>query len=259
MLCSYEICESESIALYTNKGVCQYRECRGDLLYILSDRMAFSVGKDLLLKLRNELQTFFHSNRKRHLKVEEVESIISLCRHLGPEHFNLSVKNPFGKLGFTSVTYQHIWESKSVSMGIFVLSPGASIPLHDHPGMTVISRILYGSLRIRSFDFAPLQSDDGLLGILRQDSTISAPSTTALSPTCGNIHEFLADGIEGCAIFDILAPPYNTEEGRDCSYYKVDEEKVSHLGKEYYRLKKYTPTDFRVQSAPYRGPQMTGT
>lgn len=139
------------------------------------------------------------------------------------------------------------------------MSPGASIPLHDHPGMTVISRILYGSLRIRSFDPVQLKSEDGLLGILRQDSIISAPCTTALSPTCGNLHEFLADDKEGCAIFDILAPPYNTEEGRDCSYYKVDDEAVSLMGKQYYRLKKYIPTDFHVQSAPYRGPQVKGT
>ena len=34
----------------------------------------------------------------------------------------------------------HIFEDSVISMGIFQLPMGASIPLHDHPGMTVISR-----------------------------------------------------------------------------------------------------------------------
>ena len=34
----------------------------------------------------------------------------------------------------------HIFEDSVISLGIFQLPMGASIPLHDHPGMTVISR-----------------------------------------------------------------------------------------------------------------------
>lgn len=97
--------------------------------------MAFSVGKELLLKLRNKLQFFLHSNRKGRLKAEEVESIISLCKNLGPEHctsfiqqdpvtcthhklvVNLPEKRPIDNFSSTSVKYQHVWENESVSMG----------------------------------------------------------------------------------------------------------------------------------------------
>jgi PCO_ADO len=37
-------------------------------------------------------------------------------------------------------------------MGIFVFPPHAKIPLHDHPGMCVISRLLYGEIHRRSLD-----------------------------------------------------------------------------------------------------------
>lgn len=41
---------------------------------------------------------------------------------------------------FDRVQYRHIYEDRQVSLGIFSFSAGASIPLHDHPGMVVISR-----------------------------------------------------------------------------------------------------------------------
>mmetsp|Transcript_53100 Transcript_53100/g.63950 ORF Transcript_53100/g.63950 Transcript_53100/m.63950 type:complete len:377 (+) Transcript_53100:65-1195(+) len=51
------------------------------------------------------------------------------------------------------VRYLHVTENPGrYSVGIFVFPPGASIPLHDHPEMCVLSRILYGELSVKSYD-----------------------------------------------------------------------------------------------------------
>ena len=203
------------------------------------------------------------------------------------------------------VRYLHISERESLySVGIFVFPPHSKIPLHDHPGMTVLSRILYGSITSKSYDLFPdedmsdresldlkdLEEDEsqpannnnesynnismssfpGLptfswgmnsnnnvnnededdrswiwkllpsiskyqnnkgkkslppLGSLcafeNQEIKMSAPEVAVLFPQKGNIHEFIA-GEHGAAILDVLVPPYDFEQDRDCTFYKVD-------------------------------------
>jgi predicted metal-dependent enzyme (double-stranded beta helix superfamily) len=51
-----------------------------------------------------------------------------------------------------TVRYLHCREiADRYSVGIFIFPPGASIPLHDHPSMVVISRVLYGQLKVKSY------------------------------------------------------------------------------------------------------------
>ncbi|XP_015943115.1 plant cysteine oxidase 4 isoform X2 [Arachis duranensis] len=94
--------------------------------------------------------------------------------------------------------YIHLHECDKFSMGIFCMAPGSIIPLHNHPGMTVLTRP----------------------ATLARDCQMKAPcGTTILYPKSGgNIHCFKA--ITPCALFDILSPPYSTENGRHCSYFR---------------------------------------
>lgn len=55
--------------------------------------------------------------------------------------------------GSDIVRYLHVKEVPcKYSVGIFVFPPNTEIPLHDHPDMVVISRVLYGELKVRSYD-----------------------------------------------------------------------------------------------------------
>jgi hypothetical protein len=129
-----------------------------------------------------------------------------------------------------AIRYLHIHDEPEFSIGIFVLPPNTQLPLHDHPGMSVLSRILYGGIKVRSFDFLgpsePSEEAQSLVqatgfkwAVPREHLDITGPHTTALFPDWGNIHEFTSDDTRGCAIFDILTPPYDASNGRDCTYY----------------------------------------
>ncbi|KAG5035279.1 hypothetical protein JHK87_010189 [Glycine soja] len=113
-------------------------------------------------------------------------------------------------------------------MCIFCFPTSSVIPLHDHPGMTVFSKLLYGSLHVKAYDWVEppciIESKEPgyaqvRLAKLAVDKVLNAPcDTSVLYPKHGgNLHCFTA--VTPCAMLDILTPPYGEEEGRRCTYY----------------------------------------
>lgn len=129
------------------------------------------------------------------------------------------------------VTQTTIYKCQNFSLCIFFLPATAVIPLHNHPGMTVFSKLLLGTMHIKAYDWVdPVDGSSSSstskppsqlrLARLKADDVFAAPcDSSVLYPASGgNIHAFTA--ITPCAVLDVLGPPYSREDGRDCSYYK---------------------------------------
>jgi len=155
------------------------------------------------------------------------------------------------------LTYQHIAEKTGViSMGIFLIPPFASIPLHDHPEMSVVSRVLAGSVRVRSFDWVEGAAIDGVprRAMMCDDVVARAGDSRVLHPNAGgNVHEFTAES-EGAAIIDVLAPPYDHLAGsRSCSYYDCEDIDAAEEGCTVWLRCVAEPSDFVIDHEPYSG------
>lgn len=171
--------------------------------------------------------------------------------------------------GVAPVTYVHLWDGDIYSMGIFVLKSGARLPLHDHPGMFGLCRVIYGSVKVRSYSqvqdvhprgnekFRRLRELGKLIEAVKHvDRVVSEDdSCVVLTPSEGNIHEITAES-GPAAFIDILAPPYDERHGaRRCHYFR---DRGSLAGGQDERLvvleQVSQPVDYWCDSAFYLGP-----
>jgi hypothetical protein len=98
-----------------------------------------------------------------------------------------------------------------VQVSLFRLAAGGRMPLHEHPGMAVMMRVLRGQLQVDSYDWAQLRAPHPPWRATRTASAVQGvfepPST--LLPHWGNIHTLLA--LEDTVFLDVIVPPYSPE------------------------------------------------
>lgn len=206
----------------------------------------------------------------------DVQKLQRILDKLKPEDVGLSGDLPFFRSDVVernpTIKYTTIYKGKNFSMFIFFLPPAAVIPLHNHPGMTVFSKLLLGSMHIKAYDWVDPAKSDGTvsssqlrLARLEVDSVFTAPCRTSiLYPAAGgNIHTFTA--VTPCVVLDVLGPPYSIEEDRDCTYYRefpytcfsdntteITEGKCSCGWLEAIEM----PKDLKMDRVEYPGPQI---
>lgn len=211
---------------------------------------------------------------------EDVASIRSILDIMKPVDVGLSPKLPYFKNIDTSrpppITYLHVYECHEFSIGIFCLSPSAVLPLHNHPGMTVFSKILFGSMHIKSYDWVVISQDSiepshvvlpsgERLAKVKTDALFTDPcETSILYPSSGgNMHCFTAK--TACVVLDVLGPPYSIPD-RNCTYYyehaygKYAGESPLDLGEgegySWLQARTGQPEELLVVGAKYRGPNI---
>ncbi|CAH8271148.1 unnamed protein product [Arabidopsis lyrata] len=160
---------------------------------------------------------------------DKIQQLREILDDMKPEDVGLAPTMPYFRpnTGLETrssppITYLHLHQCDQFSIGIFCLPPSGVIPLHNHPGMTVFSKLLFGTMHIKSYDWVvdtPMRDPKTWLAKLKVDSTFTAPCNTSIlyPEDGGNMHRFTAK--TACAVLDVLGPPYCNPEGRHCTYF----------------------------------------
>lgn len=180
------------------------------------------------------------------IRSEAIPAIRQLMDRLTPHDFLLKpIKSQYylGRLeqilyGSPKITMVPLHEDKDFTIGLFIFPAKASLPLHDHPSMTVFSRILYGKMMLKAYDWIPPRHQDQIAPVpanhgetpklakltINDVVTPSTPTHVTFPDQGGNVHAFTA--LEPSVLLDVIVPPYNDTD-RQCTYFEevdVDDE-----------------------------------
>ena len=128
-----------------------------------------------------------------------------------------------------------IVKTPSFHTAVFLLPQGHALPLHDHPEMAVLSKVVYGAVQIEAYSL----SDDNTCSMTLTESRDETQQAWYLTPSNNNIHSFVAT--KPCLILDILLPPYDEGVGRHCTFYELKQKEGGAESCSLLPLKNYIP------------------
>ena len=146
-----------------------------------------------------------------------------------------------------------VCSTPTFNMAVFLIGPGKRLPLHDHPNMIVLSRLLHGTCHASSF--TPKEPNTLLRNNANADSILynrelvtktPEDASWCLSPQINNFHELRSEGV--AVLFDVLMPPYDEDEQRPCNYYTPEA-----VGEAWRLIEAPEPMKELPYSVEYRG------
>ena len=108
-----------------------------------------------------------------------------------------------------------IGQGDSAHATLFALRRGQSMPLHDHPSMTVLCKVLFGSIRVRTLVWTDRAA--GAARDLGERVLGASDEPLMVGPEPGTLHAI--EAIEDCAFLDLFSPYY--DDDRQCSYFAI--------------------------------------
>jgi len=127
----------------------------------------------------------------------------------------LAIIDSLKALGPFDAAPAEIGDSSAAHATVFTLGRGGVLPLHDHPAMTVICKVLRGRMRVEAFEW--IDRDAGLARNLGARELDETSDPVVFGPEPGTLHRITA--LTDCAFIDLFAPYYDDE--RPCRYYRA--------------------------------------
>ncbi|KAI8844843.1 hypothetical protein BC829DRAFT_400148 [Chytridium lagenaria] len=155
---------------------------------------------------------------------EATDMLVHLLHRVTVQSLNVQIPS------IDPIEFYNIFSSDNLTICIFVLKKGAVMPVHDHPSMTVYSKIVSGDLHFKTFDFLPNSTYTtdtttkamGRYARVEVDRVITGggpDSLLVIDPRKGpNLHCFTAVS-DHVVMLDIIGPPYNDDD-RPCTYFR---------------------------------------
>ena len=131
--------------------------------------------------------------------------------------------------------FEDILDNPHVGIKLLLIPKGKRIPLHDHPQMNVMLKVVWGSMHIKTYDWAREYPFSGLARPLIDGVVNGKSFPCVIGPYSNNLHTM--EALEDCAFLDVCSPYYDEEAGRPCTYYKITQE-LSHTGGKLVHLEK---------------------
>lgn len=221
----------------------------------------------------SELQELLNVARtaalSQHINDESLQAVAAALDQVPVDQLGLANEHAIWGKGVArhhrnrSIDYLHVYDNDVMSIGIFKIPAGSNLPLHNHPSMTVWSRVLYGSVRIRALDFCHEEHENaesadtfGRLARLKLDQCFSGHNSSAqLTPSSCNVHSLTA--VEDAAVLDVLIPPYCVGGGRDCTYYAELHPVAAQLGAMSVLQESIPDKSFNVVGRTYSGQRVS--